>query len=452
MFIRWSTLLLSSTFILSANAANLMDAYHAAEMSDPTFQQAIDQRLVTKEGVPISMAQLLPALALTVEPSITRTGVSGSAYGSVGTGVLAPRNNTQKGNTIALTLTQTVFNFSEFAGVASSLALSKGADATLNAAMQSLMVRVANAYFAVLKDEENLAYNAASKRAYTKQLDQARQQYKVGLKTLTDVYTAEASYDSSLAGYIAAETTLANDRENLRAITGVYYPHLSKLSDRFPLITPQPKDSEKWVATALRQNWSVKAAQYTAESAKQVIYQQYGGHMPSLNFEATMNRVYSLNNNDYDTVTMQRGPGAVTNRQIAFDLTVPILAGGGVIAATNQAIYNYQLTTQQLEQVVRNTATTTRQSYMSLLAGISQVRADQLAIKSTISSLDGLEESYRVGTETLVDVLNQQQKVYQAQTQYASDRYAFISNYLALKQAAGTLSVADLQALNQWLR
>jgi outer membrane protein len=62
-----------------------------------------------------------------------------------------------------------------------------------------------------------------------------------------------------------------------------------------------------------------------------------------------------------------------------------------------------------------------------------------------------LEASYRVGTETLVDVLNQQQKVFQAQTQYATDRYAFVNNILALKQAAGTLSFDDLCAINAWL-
>ena len=62
-----------------------------------------------------------------------------------------------------------------------------------------------------------------------------------------------------------------------------------------------------------------------------------------------------------------------------------------------------------------------------------------------------MEESYKVGTQTLVDVLNQQQNLYKAQTQYATDRYAFVNNILALKQAAGTLSFDDLCAINAWL-
>ena len=99
-------------------------------------------------------------------------------------------------------------------------------------------------------------------------------QYKVGIKTLTDVYTAQASYDSSNASLIAAKTTLANDRENLRAITGVDYPHLAKLGNHLPLIKPQPADMEKWVQTSLQQNWMIKSAQYNASSVKQTINQQ----------------------------------------------------------------------------------------------------------------------------------------------------------------------------------
>src|SRR5262249_2097002 len=67
------------------------------------------------------------------------------------------------------------------------------------------------------------------------------------------------------------------------------------------------------------------------------------------------------------------------------------------------------------------------------------------------SSLEGMEASYKVGTETMVNVLNQQQKLFESQTEYATDRYAFVTNILLLKQAAGTLSFDDLRALNQWL-
>lgn len=439
---------------LSAQAADLLEVYQQAQTSDPIFQQAIAQRLSTREGLPISISTLLPNISVSGVPSVTRTGLSGSNVTSTtsnSASFLAPRNNTQRAYTLTLSVTQTVFNYAQFANVAGALATAKGADATLNSSLQDLMTRVANAYFAVLKDEDNLSYNQASKAAFEEQLDQVRQQYDVGLKTVTDVYTAQASYDSAVASLIAAETTLNNDRENLRVITGKYYPSLSKLNEDFPLVTPQPADVEDWVKTAQLQNWSIKSSQYNVDTARQTVRQQFAGHLPTVSVQGIMDRQYTNNINGYNTFNVRNGPGTQTDRAIALNINVPIFSGGQVVAETNQATYNYQLAQQQLEQVVRNTINTTRQSYLSIIAGISQIKADQQAIKSNISSLEGMEASYRVGTETLVNVLNQRQKVFQSQTQYATDRYAFVNNILALKKAAGTLSFTDLQAINAWL-
>ena len=437
-----------------AHAANLLEVYQQAQCSDPIFQQAIAQRLATKEGVPISAAALLPNIQFTATPSVSRIGYSGSNYDPVVTGgeaFLNPRNLTEKTSVLNLTVTQTVFNFAQFSTVAQQVSLSKAADATLNAALQNLMIRVSSAYFAVLQDEDNLTAAVASKEAYTEQLDQIRRQYKVGLKTLTDVYTAQASYDSAVATYIQAETTLANDRENLRVITGVYYPKLSSLSDEFPLISPQPSDIEIWVRRALMQNWTIKSSQCNAAAARENIRQQEAGHLPYASVQTTFVKTTTDNINDYLSFSERRGPGTLSDRTLQLNFTVPIFSGGAVVAETRQAKYNYQVAMQQLEQTTRNTINTTRQSYLGIIAGISKINADKEAIKSSISSLEGFEASYSVGTETLVDVLNQQQKVYQAQTQYAADRYAFVNNVLALKQAAGTLGFEDLCAINAWL-
>ena len=437
---------------LTANAADLIQVYQQAQTSDAQYQEAVAQRLATKEGVPISASALLPNLSATISPSITRTGISGSSLlTDVNGEAVNPRNNTQRAYAMTLTATQTVFNFAQFTQVAGALSTSKGADAKLNAAAQSLIVRTTKAYLAILEDEDTVSYNEASKLAYSEQLDQAKQQYDVGLKTITDVYTAQARYDSSVASYIAAQTKLSNDRENLRVITNQYYPHLSKLNENFPLITPKPANVETWVHIAEQQNWDIKAAQYNVGTLRQTIRQEFSGHLPTLNVQASAQRLYQNNINDYNSIVQRNGPATTTNKEILLNLNIPIFAGGGVVASTNQAVYNYQVAQQQLEQTVRQTINATRQNYLNVLSGVSQIEADKQAIKSNVSSLEGMEESYKVGTETLVNVLNQQQILLQSQTKYAADRYAFVGNILALKQAAGTLSFDDLRAVNAWL-
>lgn len=444
-----------SCLSINVNAANLLEVYQQAQNCDPTFQQAIAQRLSTKEGVPISIAALLPNIDFQMNPSVTRTGFAGTNFSTIVAGIgsqtISPRNTTTRAYNMTLTATQPIFNFASFNAVASSIALSHEADATLNAALQNLMIRVANAYLAILQDEDNLSFTEALKLANAESLDQAKQQYNVGLKTITDVYTAQASYDSAVAGYIAAQTTLQNDRENLRVITGKYYPYLSKLSEAFPLVRPQPDNIDIWVKIARHQNWTIKQQQYQVSSNLQLIRQTFAGHLPTLNAEGVYQRLYQDNVNGYDSLQQRNGPGTTSNREFLLNLDVPIFQGGAVVSQTNQAIYNYQAAYQQLELTIRNTVSNTRQTYLNLISGISLVSADKQAIKSNISSLEGMEASYRVGTETLVDVLNQQQKLFQAQLTYAQDRYNFVKNILLLKQAAGTLSFNDMRAINSWL-
>lgn len=431
---------------MTAHATNLVDVFQDAVVSDPTYLNTIETQLSAKQALPISVAQVLPNISLDFDPSVTRQGFSGSSVG------LSPRNNTRRAYGLTLSVTQTVFNFSQFANIASSSAAAKSAEASINAALQDLMVRVSNAYLAILHDEDNLSYSKASKIAYKEQLDQVQEQYDVGLKTITDVYTAKASYDSAVANYIASETQLANDNENLRVITGKYYKSLDKLSEDFPLVTPKPKNIEKWTQTTVAQNWSIRAANYTVDSARNTLRSEYGGHLPTVTLQGTLDKQYTQNINRYGTTIGQRnGPSKQSDRSITLDFSLPIFSGGGVVAATTQASHNLKAAQQTLELTTRTAINTTRQSYLGITSGISQIKADKQAVKSSQSSLEGMEASYKVGTTTLVDVLDQQQKLLQAQTQYAADRYSFVSDVLALKQAAGTLGFDDISAINRWL-
>jgi len=444
------SLLLLAPF--AANAADLLEVYHQAQMSDPIFQQAIAQRLSTKEGVPISLSSLLPNLSLNFNPYVTRQEFSGSSLQTdINGNTTSPRNNTQRAYNLSLSLTQTVFDYAQIANLQGALATSKGADATLNSALQDLMVRVSHAYFVILENEDKLRYAESTKIAYKEQFNEAKQQFDVGLKTITDVYTARARYDSATADVIAKQTEVTNARENLRVMTGKYYPDLAKLSERLPLVSPHPDSIESWVHTAIQQNWTIKSAQYATENKLQNVHQQFAGHMPTAQLQSSWSRQYADNINGYQSYIQRNGPASNTSKAIGVNINFPIFQGGGVVAETSQATYDYQASQQQTEQVLRNTINQTRQSYLNVISSVSQIIADREAIKSNTSSLEGMEESYKVGTETLVNVLNQQQKLFESQSDYATDRYAYVNYMLLLKQAAGTLGFDDLHALNNWL-
>lgn len=79
------------------------------------------------------------------------------------------------------------------------------------------------------------------KEAIYRQLDQTTQRFNVGLVAITDVQNARAQYDTVLANEVTARNNLDNAVEQLRQITGNYYPELAALNvENFKTDKPQP--------------------------------------------------------------------------------------------------------------------------------------------------------------------------------------------------------------------
>ncbi len=429
-------------------AADLMEVFKQSVHSDPQFQAAEAERLSQHQNVPISRSFLLPSLIASADSLYNRqnnkttvgagAGVGGVGATNIGQGVF--RYNS---NGYTLNLSQPLFDYGAWSQLKEAEASVKAADAQYAADVQDLISRVISAYLNVLLTEDNLAFTEAEKRAVYRQLDQVRQQYKVGLVAITGLYQAQAQYDSIVAEEIAAKNDIINAKEDLRAITGIYYNNLSGLAKQVPLINPVPLNVDRWVLTSEKQNWSIQAARFNSLALRKQIQVEFSGHLPILDAVA-----------QYDRQKTGASPSGNVNLRtgsVGVQLTVPILEGGFVSASTKQAEYNYEKAVDQLEQARRTAVTDARQSYNNVMAGISKVKADKQAIVSNQSSLRSTIEAYKVGTQTMLDVLQAQQDLYDAQRIHASDQYAYINATVALKQAAGTLSVTDVERINQWL-
>lgn len=428
-----------------AKAIDLLGVYQDGLKNDPTYSAAKATYLSAMQDVPINRAVLLPQLVFGQSGGgsgfINKTETSGSLSGD-------NSHYSQRGYGFSLNLSQELFNFPDFESLKEAKLSVKSAAATYYAAAQNLMVRIATAYFTILKDQDVVRYTEANVESNKKSLDQATQQYNVGLKTLTDVYTSQAAYSSAVSQDVSAKNTLADDIENLRAITGKVYDQYARLSDDFPLASPDPKNIEDWVKVAVNHNWNLQSSIYAMQAAMEEIKVQWGGHLPVVTLDA------SYGNNSYHQVgetDSTTGSDRTKTAAAAVNLSIPIFEGGSVTANTKKAEYNYQTDVYNMELQYRTTISSTRQDYLSVLSGISAVNADASSVKSNINALKGLEAGYKVGTQTMVDVLNQQSLLFQAQQSYATDRYNYVINLVNLKSDTGTLSMDDLTAINDWL-
>jgi outer membrane protein len=88
---------------------------------------------------------------------------------------------------------------------------------------------------------------------------------------------------------------------------------------------------------------------------------------------------------------------------------------------------------------------------MTVLSDVSRIAARRQSIISSRSSLDATQAGYEVGTRNVVDVLNAQNILFQAERDYANSRYDYVLNLMRLKERAGLLSPEDVIRLDSFL-
>jgi outer membrane protein len=422
----------------AAPGADLLEVYSLAAQSDPVFRQVAAAKRAVLEQRPQALAQLLPSLELNANTYSNDQDIS-AGFVVDGTGGDVSFNS----HGYSLDLAQPLFRRDRWLRLRQADSRIRQADAELMAAQQDLVLRVAEAYFNVLAARDNLAFAQAEKRSLSRQLEQVKQRFEVGLTAITDVQEAQAGYDRAVAQEIAAENAVDNAYEALREITGVYIDELDPLGEEMPLTRPEPEDIEAWTRTALEQNLDVVAAMHAVETAREEIKVQHAGHLPTLDLVAT---------HAYDKSGGRFGANKVHTTAVGLQLNVPIFAGGFVSSRTREAQQRLDEQLEILERARRESQRLTREAYLGVISGISQVQAFKQAVVSSETALQATEAGFQVGTRTAVDVVTAERGTSQARRDLARARYDYLLNTLRLKRAAGVLSDEDLAAINRWLQ
>ena len=427
-------------------AIDLLGVYRQGLISDPTFQAANAKWLSDREQIAISYAGLLPHFDISGNYNYALINGPKINIGSDNNIDLTRGSYHSKTESYALTLQQPLFNYQAWAQLKSSKAFVKSAAATFAATAQDLIYRTTSAYLNVLQASDVLRYTQAEKLATASQLQQTKERYKVGLAVITEVYQAQARYDLIVSQKISDKNNLAIAIEKLREITGKYYKSFAKLSKKLPLISPQPDSISRWAKVAQRQNYNLLAARYQLETALENIKFESASRYPVLNAAGSYGQQYTNNFQgiNHDTTT--------DTTMLNLSLDFPLIQGGGVSAKTKQAEYEYQGAVSTLEKTKRGVISGTRQAYLGVMSGISEVKANKQAVISAKSSLQATQESYKVGTSTMIDVLQELSNLYESEKNYSTSQYNYLIETLTLKQAAGTLSISDIQIINSWLQ
>ncbi|WP_371376956.1 outer membrane channel protein TolC [Thalassotalea aquiviva] len=440
MGIKRISLILGLTFAAASQsvvAQDLKQTYELALMNDPVILQAEALVRASEEGVEQARSVLLPQLNASASYSMNERDE----------GRLTTDTDTLN---YGIDLNMQLYHHNSWLSLNTSKKSAHLSDVNYQYLKQQLITRVSSAYFDVLAALDTLEFAEAETKAIERQLEQTKQRFSVGLTAITDVHEAQAQYDNSVAEQIAAQNRVYTAEEALREITGVYPADLNTLNtERFSPSLPTPNSPDEWQKTAEANNLQLIGQKINVDIAKDNIDIASSGHLPKVSLFGSLNA--SDSDIDYSNGTPSVNGYQVDSNSIGLQLNVPIYSGGNTSSIVRQAQHNYAATNQQMQQTFRSVVRDSRNSYNTVVATISGIKALEQSVLSAESALKATEAGFEVGTRTIVDVLNSTRNLYNAKRNLSTTRYQYIINMLSLKLAAGTIDESDVEAINNGL-
>ncbi|HEY8697160.1 MAG TPA: TolC family outer membrane protein [Rhizomicrobium sp.] len=319
-----------------------------------------------------------------------------------------------------------------FAEVARAKAQVRQERARLIAVEQSVLLNAVNAYMNVVRDSATYQLQVSNVAALQKQLDAARTEFKFGEVTKTDVAQAEARLAGAQAGLLTAQGQLYASRAAFTQIIG----RRPELLQAYPPFPDMPATQNDAMFAALKLNPNILAAHENEQAAKFAVDDAEGALAPQVSLQGQYQ--YSKDSLSF---------GKNSNNHIAAittQLTVPIYQGGAEWATIKQQKELHgqsQLQIFDAERQVRQAVETAWQGFQAaqaaIRANLAQVKADQLAY-------EGVQKERSAGTRTVLDVLNAEQELLNAEVAVVVSRHdAYVAAHQVLA-AAGLLTAKAL--------
>lgn len=425
----------------ASSKTDLVTVYQEAANNNADLAAARADYEARREVVPQARAGLLPNLSAGANLSDTRTQIDSPSV-----------TRSRSGTVYQANLSQPLFRADRWFQLQAAEATNEQAALELSATEQNLILQSAETYFTVLRAQDTLASTKAEEAAFKRQLDQANERFDVGLSDKTDVLEAQAGFDTARANRIIAQRQVEDAFQALITLTNRDFAALEGIEHSLPILAPTPNDAKAWVDTAAAQNLNLQASNYAVDAAEETLRQRKSGHAPTLDAVAS----YQKGDNDSlgfsNSGTPPTFSGDVEQRSIGLQLNIPLYSGGLTSSQVREAYQRVNQSEQLRESLRRQVVQNTRNLHRAVNTDVETVQARKQSIISNQSALEATEIGYQVGTRNIVDVLDAQRQLYSSVRNYNDARYDYILNNLRLKQAAGTLSPADLEALEQYLK
>lgn len=424
-------------FCASAQAAEpqpltLTQLYDASRLNDPVMRSADFAHRASQNEEAIGFGGLLPQVSLN-----SRYGRSGRTDG--GSDSEFVNSDDYQSNSMALVAQQPIYDKGRWAAYQEGKARGSLGESQYDVANQSLFDRVSKAYFVVARLENELKLIVQQKAAIGGLLEQTKRLYAAGQGAVTDIDEAQARLDlveaqeaENQANRIAALRTLAGRG-------GLPVFEVTHMQEQPPASTPlEPQHSlEYWANLARNASPELTARAAQVRVAEAQAESQRAGHYPTLSLTTQVSR---RENSQYQELSPRQD-----SYYVGLSLDIPLYRGGSTSASVRKATANlagaqadYDAERQQLAEDVET-------DYMGVVAGFAKCKALQRAVESNQKALTSTEKGYQGGVRSTVDILDAQQRLFEARRDLLNSKLDMLTSYVSLHVRTGQMDRGVLE-------
>lgn len=426
-------LLLAGSAILAAisvpaSADTLREAFVAAYQTNPTLSGAQAGQRALDESVPIAKADGLPNASsqFTFQENFLRSANS----------FTAPLRQASAGGTFEVPI---------YSGGAVKNAI-RAAKTRVSAGQYdlrgteaSLFSNVVASYMDVIRDEAIVRLNRANVGVLAVNLEATSDRFEIGDLTRTDVAQSESRLEVAKGQLETARANLIASKENYIALIGKVPGELEPP----PPLPNLPDNPDEAVEFALQYNPDLLAAKERSAAAEYDIKTARAATKPRITTFAQgsyVNFFDTLGGNIANTNFVQEQSTA----EVGVRATIPIYQGGRPAAQIRQAQARSGQSYEQEIAVERNIIAQTRAAYSSWRASERVIQSSERAVAASALSLEGVRAENSVGNRTILDILNAEQELLNAQVDLVTARRNSYVAGFALLAAMGRAEARDL--------
>ena len=399
------------------NALNIDEAIKSTILNNPKVKIAIEKLTESKELMSYAYGSKKPTLTSTI------SGTYANADKNTSTASTTPETLTDK---YQLTLSQNLYDagYNELE-IARSKILFNDEVIQFKITLQSLILEAIEGYLTVINYEKSLEANQKNYDSVSKAFEETKTRFDLGSATLYDLQNAEASFAIASSNLFAAEQNVQISNKSFKRIVGLQAINLEDVLNINNLV-----NLSNTIETAMDQNLNLLLAKSDIENKKILLLKEKKSKKPSLDISGTAE--YS------DSGRVDSGT-ELTQGSVALTLTIPLYQKDQ--DNSNIRKYHSQILQSEiyLEDFREDIQIQIYNTYKDFKISESNMSTNQIVIQSIETSLNSLKEEYNIGTKTITDLVNEEEKLLNANVNYLNSKKNYLTNYFKLKSLDGSL-------------